>query len=261
MNDGHRPQWGPEPQGEAAYGDPRLVDLYDQDNPDGPDHDLYRALADELGAQSILDLGCGTGLLTVTFARPGRVVVGLDPSPAMLDIARRRPGADQVRWIPGDSSAWATGGQEYPRFDYAVMTGNVAQHILDPDWQRTLTDLAAAVRPGGVLAFESRNPRARAWESWGGGAQTVRETVHGPLREWAETTEPASGLVQMRFHNVFEATNDYVLAELTLAFRGQDVIKQQLQEAGFVVEEVWGDWARTPVAADSPIMVFHARRG
>lgn len=44
--------------------DQRLVDLYDQDNPDGADHDFYRAVADEVSAESILDLGCGTGILT-----------------------------------------------------------------------------------------------------------------------------------------------------------------------------------------------------
>lgn len=39
-----------------AYEDSRLVALYDIDNPDGPDHDFYRSLANETGASSILDL-------------------------------------------------------------------------------------------------------------------------------------------------------------------------------------------------------------
>ncbi|XQN48528.1 class I SAM-dependent methyltransferase, partial [Glutamicibacter creatinolyticus] len=55
----------------------RLVDLYDADNPDGPDHDYYRELAARHAASSILDLGCGTGILTVTFAGPGRQVTGV----------------------------------------------------------------------------------------------------------------------------------------------------------------------------------------
>ncbi|RIJ15014.1 class I SAM-dependent methyltransferase, partial [Clavibacter michiganensis subsp. insidiosus] len=72
--------------------DPRLVALYDGDNPDGPDHDFDRALAEEVGARSVLDLGCGTGMLTVSLATAGRRVVGVDPSAAMLDVARGRPG-------------------------------------------------------------------------------------------------------------------------------------------------------------------------
>lgn len=84
-----------------------------------------------------LTLGVALGILTVTFARPGRTVVGVDPSPNMLAYARRRTGGERVGWILGDSS-------DVPRrrFDYAVMTGNVAQHIPDSDWPRTLAVLS-----------------------------------------------------------------------------------------------------------------------
>ena len=46
------------------YVDPWLVSRYDTDNPHGPDTDFYVALADCLNSQTIVDLGCGTGLLT-----------------------------------------------------------------------------------------------------------------------------------------------------------------------------------------------------
>ena len=66
-----------------------------------------------------------------------------------------------MTWVLGDSRAIPGGG-----FDLAVMSGNVAQHIPDPAWERTLSDLRRALRDGGVLVFESRNPRARAWTTW-----------------------------------------------------------------------------------------------
>ncbi|MBB2924055.1 class I SAM-dependent methyltransferase [Cellulomonas cellasea] len=235
--------------------DPRLVAFYDEDNPDGPDHDWFRALADETGAAAVLDLGCGTGLLTVSFARPGRRVVGVDPSPSMLARARVRPGGADVRWVLGDSRDVPEGP-----YDLAVMSGNVAQHVPDGDWERTLDDLRRALRPGGVLAFESRNPRARAWERWGTAEPTTRPTAHGPLREWMEVRETAPGRVLLTAHNRFEDTGEHVVETVTLAFRERAVLERQLAAAGFAVEGVWADWHRTPAVASSPLLVLEARR-
>ena len=233
--------------------DRRLVDLYDGDNPDGPDHDYYRALADRVGASSLLDLGCGTGILTVTFSRPGRSVVGVDPSAAMLDFARTRPTGSGVTWVQGDSRAIPNSG-----FDYAVMTGNVAQHIAAPDWLRTLRDLHAAMAPGALLAFDSRNPAARAWERWGQEDASLRHTDHGPLREWAHVKTLSGGRVVLTAHNVFESTGEHVIEEQTLTFRSEEQIRAALNDAHFVVTRVSGDWNGSPFDGPQPVMVFEA---
>jgi SAM-dependent methyltransferase len=233
--------------------DRRLVDLYDDDNPDGPDHDYYRALAERVDARSVLDLGCGTGILTVTFSRPGRSVVGVDPSAAMLDLARRRPNGSNVTRVLGDSRAIPTLG-----FDYAVMTGNVAQHIPAPDWQRTLRDLHAAMVPGALLAFESRNPAARAWEHWEQGDASLRQTIHGALREWSQVETLGGGRVVLTAHNVFETTGEQVIQEETLTFRSEEEIRNALDEAHFVVSRVSGDGCGGPFDGAEPVMVFEA---
>ncbi len=237
--------------------DSRIVQLYDGDNGDGPDHDFYRQLATELDAHTIVDLGCGTGQLTVTLATPGRDVFGIDPSPTMINYARDRPGAERVRWINGDSSDLPDGD-----FDLALMTGNVAQHILDPDWARTLTGLRHALRPGGVLAFETRNPVARAWEDWAlaEAESTTRDTPFGPLREWQEIEVGAAALITMAAHNVFEASGDHVVQRESFMFRDRATIEGQLTAAGFTVAEVWARWDRTPLREDSPLMIFQAVR-
>jgi SAM-dependent methyltransferase len=233
--------------------DPRLVALYDADNPDGPDHDFDRALAEEVGARSVLDLGCGTGMLTVSLARPGRRVVGVDPSAAMLDVARGRPGGDAVVWIHGDSRALPPGPH-----DLALMTGNVAQHIQDAEWIRTLADLRRALRVGGTLTFESRNPADRAWERWAGPA-TTRDTAHGPLEEWAEVEETGPGRVTVAFRSRFVATGEVVTQVQPFAFRDRATIAAQLDAAGFDVDAVHGDFARGPLTGSSRVMVFVAR--
>ena len=235
--------------------DARLVELYDDDNPDGSDHEFYRQLADEIGARAILDVGCGTGMLTASFARADRTVVGIDPSPNMLAYATNRADGQSVRWILGDS-------RDIPAepFDYAVMTGNVAQHIGDGDWERTLTDIGGALRDGGVLAFESRNPQSRAWEKWAAAEPTIRDTVNGPLREWYDVNETEPGQIVLTAHNVFENSGEHITEQLALAFRERELIEKQLRDAGFEVHGVWRDWNRTPHTDGSPTMVFEAHR-
>jgi len=56
------------------YGNADLVTLYDSDTTGGRDHAFCRALADELEATTVVDLGCGTGLLTRSFAALGRTL-------------------------------------------------------------------------------------------------------------------------------------------------------------------------------------------
>src|SRR5882757_8325883 len=94
----------------AEFTDPRLVAIYDTVNPYEPDAQpgFSLGLAAGLNVTSILDLGCGTGQVTCALARHGHRMTGIDPSPAMLDIARRRPDGELVRWIDGDATALGT---------------------------------------------------------------------------------------------------------------------------------------------------------
>ena len=234
--------------------DPRIVALYDGENPDGPDHDYYRSLAVQPGVQRILDLGCGTGILTVTLAQEGREVVGMDPSPAMLGYARQRSGASEVLWVEGDSSAL-----DHGLFELAVMTGNVVQHIPDPQWERTLQDLRRSLSSGSVLAFESRNPERRAWESWAREEPCTRSTPFGPVTEWCKVQELSEGKIRLESFSKFATTGATVHEDLVLAFRTVAQLDVQLQAAGFKVDAIRGDWNRTPFDGSQAVMIFEAR--
>ena len=239
------------------YLDPRFVALYDRSNPRGADTDFYLGLAAEIHARTIVDLGCGTGLLTRELAIEGRNVIGVDPAAAMLDYARRQPGANLVRWIHGDAGAIGR-----PHADLAIMTGNVAQvFVEDAEWRATLAALHDALRPGGHLAFESRNPADRGWTRWNREAtHEVVATADGPLESWLEVVRAGDGRVQFRGHNRFQATGETVIIDSELRFRTREELADTLGEAGFDVEQVYGDWQRGPVTAQSKVMVFVARR-
>lgn len=238
-----------------SFDDPRLVALYDIDNPDGPDHDFFRRFADDIGAERIADLGCGTGLLTVTLARPGRSVTGIDPAAAMLEHAAARPGGEAVTWILG------AGEHLEPRAaDLVVMSGNVSMHIIGDDWHATLRAIARGLTPGGRLVFETRNPEARAWAGWNEPV-SERRTPVGLLRESLSTDPPdADGVVVMHCHNHFVETGDSVNVDQRLQFRSLDRVEADLSAAGLRSLHVWSDWATTPFTggADEPLMVFDA---
>jgi SAM-dependent methyltransferase len=239
------------------YRDADLVELYDLDNPGGADHAYFRALADEIGARSIVDLGCGTGLLTRSLAGPDRVVIGVDPSRTMLDHARRQPGAGSVTWIHGDASALAPTGTA----DLAICTGNAVMHVSPQDLSSTLTSLAGALRPGGTLSFESRNPAYREWERWTPEATYgERVTSVGRLREWLDVTEVRDGRVVFDAHNVLPDGEDRVYTSI-LYFRGRAEFQRELEAAGFTDIDWAGDWHGAPVDDGSRILLLRARRG
>ncbi|MFE6914883.1 class I SAM-dependent methyltransferase, partial [Streptomyces rubiginosohelvolus] len=210
--------------------------LYDPLDPDRGDLDPYVRIAEELGARRVLDIGCGTGVFALLLAERGIEVVGVDPAQASVDVARAKPGGDQVRWICGDAAALPP-----LQVDLATMTANAAQEIVDQDdWQATLRGAYAALRPGGHLVFETRDPARRAWEEWN------RENSHrvteipgtGPVESWVDVTEVAGPLVSFRWTYVFAADGETLTSDSTLRFRERQEAEVDLRAAGFVVREV-----------------------
>ncbi|SEM96485.1 Mg-protoporphyrin IX methyltransferase [Loktanella fryxellensis] len=66
---------------------------------------LLAQLPADLTGCRVLDAGCGTGAASVALAERGATVVGVDISPALIDIAARRMPAhlaDRITWVAGD---------------------------------------------------------------------------------------------------------------------------------------------------------------
>jgi SAM-dependent methyltransferase len=215
---------------DAAFADPRLAPLYDVFDDERRDLDVYLALAAELGARSVLDVGCGTGSFAVLLAGAGFDVVGIDPAAASLEVARGKPGAESVRWIEGDATT-------LPRLevDLATMTGNVAQAIVEPDdWSGTLTGMRGALRPGAYLVFETRDPPRRAWEEWT--REATRRVVAG-VEYWVDVVDVSLPLVSFRATYVFP-DGETKHSDSTLRFRERDEVEMDLVAHGYEIVEV-----------------------
>ena len=241
------------------YADPRLAAVYDRENSGRWDIDFYLALADELGAAAVTDLGCGTGVLACDLAARNRHVTGVDPAAAMLDIARARPGAQRVTWVEGTAADLATAS-----CDLVVMTGHVAQVFLDDDeWRDALGHIYRALLPGGHLAFETRNPATRPWEHWDpAGSFTTFEAADGgeAFDSWLGSIEVGSGVVKMTGHTLLRSTGEEIATTSSLRFRDREEIEADLVDARLVVQARYGDWDRGSLRPTSPEMIFLARR-
>src|ERR1700754_2723391 len=97
---------------DQLYHDAELAQFYDLDNGWGSDLAYCRTLS--ASARSMLDLGCGTGRFAATLARERGAdieIIAVDPAAAMLDIARARPGGENVTWIEADARQVRLGRQ------------------------------------------------------------------------------------------------------------------------------------------------------
>ncbi|MEV0116931.1 class I SAM-dependent methyltransferase [Streptomyces sp. NPDC050844] len=238
---------------DEAFGNPRLAALYDPLDPDRGDLDAYVRIAGEFGARRVLDIGCGTGVFALLLADRGIEVVGVDPARASLDVARAKPGSERVRWICGDATSLPP-----LRVDLATMTGNVAQAIDDPEtWRQTLGGAHEALRPGGRLVFETRDPARRAWEEWNREAsyEVMEVPEVGAVEKWVQVIEVGGPLVTFRGTCVLVADGEVLTSHSTLRFREREEVEADLAAHGFVVEEVRD-------APDRPgrELVFVARR-
>jgi hypothetical protein len=142
--------------------------------------------------------------------------------------------------------------------DMATMTGNVAQvFVTDEEWLATLRGIRAALRPGGHLVFETRDPAVRAWEDWAPERTRERAALSNgdTVETWCELTGVEAGLVSFRWTNVFDSDGARLTSDSTLRFRTSYEIEGSLGDTGYEVVDVRD-------APDRPgsEMVFIARR-
>ena len=249
-----RPTVGAVHHGE--FRDPRLVEVYDAECPWSRDDDFFVAVVGDTPVR-VVDLGCGSGRLALGLAAVGHEVTGIDPAHASLDAARRKPGASLVRWVVGTSSDLPSA-----RFDVAVLTSHVVQLLVDEDeWRRSLADLWRSLVPGATLAFDSRDPDARAWAHWNP-VDSKRTVVLGDRRVVHAETEMTAieGDVVDFEHRYAFPDGEVLRSTATMRFRSEAVLRSAVSEAGFAIESVVGGWRGEPVGAGDGELLVVARR-
>lgn len=213
------------------------------DYPAYVDH-LARSHGGPLG--SVLDLACGTGLLTARLAGVAADVVGVDASDAMLAVARRESARPGVAYVRADMRDFDLGRT----FDAAVCTSNSLNYVADRgELRQVLAAVARHLRPGGVFAFDVVTDYGMRLGSLGWAHVTVggRRFVQGSGYEAAARRETAWVVLPTGLETHLRSPVDRADVLAAAAETGF-VVVDQFSHAGLL-----GGWGKRA-------MMFHALR-
>lgn len=238
------------------------------------DVEFYRALAERLRAKSVLELGCGSGRITLPLLADGLSVTGIDHSAAM--IARLREKA--AKW-PADVGARLTARQGDMRslagrgasgkFDLAVAAFNVFEHIYTPqEFAACLAAVRARLLPAGHLAFDVQMPDLK-WLSLPATKRYSRMRMRDPIsgRAMVYSTnhdyDPVSqiSLIRMYYDPADRGPGGFVVQLSQRKYFPVELLLL-VEQAGFEVIERWGGFSGQPLGpgCESQVIVARKRR-
>ena len=233
-------------------------------------HDVPFYIQQGLGCSGpVLELGCGTGRVSLAMARANIPVVGVDISLRMVETARRKARAlglgRQASFRQGDMRTVRL----RRRFPLVVMPFRSFQSLLRvSDQRQALANVKAHLLPNGKLAFDVFAPDIQML------ADTSPEMFHLQDVPQPDTGHRLAVWGKNRFNHV-DQTNDVQLVieeldqqdvvlsrlcrEFTVRYTFRYEMEHLLETCGFTVEAVYGDFDGGPVAADSDDLVWVAR--
>jgi SAM-dependent methyltransferase len=233
------------------YADPSLYDLLfpsDHSVADG----FYLEEA-RLSGGRVLELGCGSGRLTIPIARSGVDIIGADLSESMLAAARAKALAAgvAVEFVQTDMRDFELPG----RFAAIFIPGNSLLHLFTvEDWKRCLACVRRHLAPSGRLVFDISK-----WDL----SRLVRDpAIRYPVLkvgeveiEEASSYDAAAQIRHIKWYLSAPGSPDSRVIEYSLRVVFPQELLLLLDSAGFRLEERYGEFTRVAFESSSPRQV------
>ncbi len=179
---------------------------------------------------TILDVGCGGGLLCEPLARLGARLTGIDASASNLRIARLHAaeGSLDIDYRHATAEDLAAGAERYD----AVLAMEVVEHVADVT--AFLEACAALVKPGGLMIAATLNRTAKAFLLAILGAEYLLRWLPRGTHDWNKFLRPSELAGQLRAHGlVVEEITGVLYNPLTASWRlGRDLDVNYMVLAG-----------------------------
>jgi ubiquinone/menaquinone biosynthesis C-methylase UbiE len=236
----------------------------------GVDADLFfiREFARRAGSP-ILELACGTGRVLLPLAQAGFEVTGVDVSPAMLDVARRKVVearlGQKVTLVEQDMQTLALDRQ----FNMIVIAANSFSHLVTLDDQlQALARMQSHLEPGGLLLLDLFNPDLARLLDFRGQLFLDKvmedpETGRQVVKLRSEQVDLAQQVIYVTYV-VEEMDSDGAVRRTLFPFSMRYLFRYELEllllHAGFEVEGIYGSYDLDPFEGDSEKLLAVARR-
>ena len=242
------------------YADPEIYDLENVDfEPSGP---FMLDFAEKTGGP-VLELGCGTGRITIPLAAHGVDITGLDVVPGMLERAREKSRGLPVEWILADVRDFHLNRT----FRLIFESGSVFQHMLARrDQDAFLARVREHLQDGGLFVLGSIFPRPALLGSVVEEQEWFTEQHPDGYEIRVSGTEHYDAVRQVKVETAYRRWRDNEgrevvrVAPLTLRYMFPQEMEVLLNHNGLEIVERYGDYDSSPLTNESRMQIYVCRK-
>jgi SAM-dependent methyltransferase len=236
------------------------------------DLDFVLALAAECGGP-ILELGCGTGRLLLPLVHAGHIVTGVDNEQAMLDRARRRLDEEvdevqqRVTLVQADSRSLSLPDED-DRFALVLFSYNTLLHFQPEGIRQTLRRVKRYLRKDGRLFLDVANPyviEGILYEDH----SVLENTFYNPTTEETiiQLSQSRLDFSEQCLHTTWyfetkkksQQPSNHASVEVEYWYQFPHQLELLLQQSGFRLEQMMGDYDRSDFSEESERLLIIAR--